>query len=896
VPDVTERLSTALADRYRIERELGQGGMATVYLAEDLRHKRKVALKVLKPELAAVLGAERFVQEITTTASLQHPHILPLFDSGRAGGQADGRRDEFLYYVMPYIEGETLRDKLTRETQLGIEEAMKITTEVADALDYAHRHGVVHRDIKPENILLHDGRPMVADFGIALAVSAAAGGRMTETGLSLGTPHYMSPEQATAEKEITGRSDLYSLASVLYEMLTGQPPHHGGSAQQIIMKIIAEPVQPVTTLRKSVPPNVAAAVAKALEKLPADRFGTARAFADALTNPGFAIHGTAASRAGAATPGWRGRATVPALIAAGVFLVVAVLGWLRREPDPPVSRHEVRLWRQPLDPFLLPGIERHAVQAAIAPDGSSVVFSDSSGGGVQLLRKLRHEHSPVPLAGTEGGMSPFFSPDGLWVGYVTTDGKLRKAPVAGGGSITLSEDAHGIYMAGAWLDDNTIVYVAAGAEIRRISADGGPVRAVPGTNQGRLNFATLWPLPASRGFLYTACEGNCSIGSDIYVHDLAADTSRLLIAGAAGAWYAPTGHLLYTDRAGGLYAMAFDPERLEGRSGAIPVVDGVAAAKFTLSTSGAALYSVGADEGTASELVWVSRDGTAEPLAPGWQGVFEYPALSPDGKALAVSLREGATHLWIWRADGTRQRLTRDGTVNWRPAWAPDGRSVAFVSNREGRGGRDDLAVFQAPADGSAPPKPLLRHSAGVWEAEISRDGQWLIIRADEGGDDANIRARRLTGDTALIPLLVDSDLTMQAALRPDGRWLAFVSDVSGRREVYVASFPDMASIRLVSNGGGLEPRWARDGRELFFKSGGNLVAVDVPPGLAFAPGLPRVLFPVGAYRIARNRQQYDVSPDGRRFVMIRDVGGRADAEIVYVENWFEELKAKVKR
>ncbi len=238
---ITSRLSTALADRYKIERRLGEGGMATVYLAEDLKHKRKVAVKVLRPELAAVLGAERFVQEITTTANLQHPHILPLHDSGDADG--------FLYYVMPYIEGETLRDKLNRESQLSIDEAVKITTEVADALDYAHRSNVIHRDIKPENILLHDGRAMVADFGIALAVSAAAGGRMTETGLSLGTPHYMSPEQATAEKDLTNRSDIYSLGTVLYELLAGAPPHLGGSAQQIIMKIVTDEARPITELR-----------------------------------------------------------------------------------------------------------------------------------------------------------------------------------------------------------------------------------------------------------------------------------------------------------------------------------------------------------------------------------------------------------------------------------------------------------------------------------------------------------------------------------------------------------------------------------------------------------------------------------------------------------------------
>jgi len=272
-----DRLTTALADRYRIERELGAGGMATVYLAHDIKHERKVAIKVLKPELAAVLGGERIVVEIKTTASLQHPHILPLFDSGEADG--------FLYCVMPFIDGETLRAKLDRETQLGVEEAVRITSDVASALHYAHTHGVIHRDIKPENILLHDGRPMVADFGIALAVSAAAGGRMTETGLSLGTPHYMSPEQATAEKEITARSDVYSLGSVLYEMLTGEPPHMGNSAQQIIMKIITETAPSVTTLRKSVPAHVAEAIAQALEKLPADRFSSAKEFADALHSP-----------------------------------------------------------------------------------------------------------------------------------------------------------------------------------------------------------------------------------------------------------------------------------------------------------------------------------------------------------------------------------------------------------------------------------------------------------------------------------------------------------------------------------------------------------------------------------------------------------------------------------
>ncbi len=353
--DPLPRLSAALADRYRILRELGQGGMATVYLAEDLKHDRKVALKVLKPELAAVIGAERFVVEIKTTAALQHPHILPLFDSGETNG--------FLYYVMPFIDGETLRAKLDRETQLGIDEAVSITTAVADALDYAHRHGVIHRDIKPENILLHDGRPMVADFGIALALSAAAGGRMTETGMSLGTPHYMSPEQATAEKEITARSDVYSLGSVLYEMLTGNPPHTGASAQQIIMKIVTQDAAPVTELRKAVPPNVAGAVAQSLQKLPADRFESAKAFADALQSSVW--RSTATLGAAASAPPSKGIDALPGgrltlgLVAA-LLVMTALAGWgLFNRPALPVVRMAMGLPRA-----AGAGLRRHQSDAA----------------------------------------------------------------------------------------------------------------------------------------------------------------------------------------------------------------------------------------------------------------------------------------------------------------------------------------------------------------------------------------------------------------------------------------------------------------------------------------------------------------------------------------------------
>src|SRR5712671_7263079 len=295
--EVLARLQTALAGRYRLDSAIGAGGMATVYRAHDLRHDRLVAVKVLRPELAAVIGAERFLAEIKLTANLQHPHILPLFDSGEADG--------YLFYVMPFVEGETLRDRLNREKQLPVSDALRIATEVASALDYAHRHGVVHRDIKPENILLHDGQALVADFGIALAASRAGGSRMTETGMSLGTPHYMSPEQAMGEREITARSDVYALGAVLYEMLSGDPPFTGSTAQAIVARVVTETPRPLVAQRHTIPPHIEAAVLTALEKLPADRFATAAEFADALRNKGAMRRTASAAARPPATPAGR---------------------------------------------------------------------------------------------------------------------------------------------------------------------------------------------------------------------------------------------------------------------------------------------------------------------------------------------------------------------------------------------------------------------------------------------------------------------------------------------------------------------------------------------------------------------------------------------------------------
>jgi serine/threonine-protein kinase len=574
--------------------------------------------------------------------------------------------------------------------------------------------------------------------------------------------------------------------------------------------------------------------------------------------------------------------------------VAAVLA-RRAGPSAAVSRQEVVLWKRRLPSPLDPGAPLLASQAAIAPDGSSIVYTDSTAQGLMLMRKPRDAAAAVPMAGTEGGVSPVFSPDGRWVGYLTLDGRLQKVPVDGGGSVTLAEDVLQENKAGAWLDNGTIVYGAIGSRIARVPADGGEASILmPARVIGRRSPA-MSPLPGSRGFLFTDCGGNCAISSAIYLYEFATDSARLLVRQAAGAWYSPTGHLLYTSRDGGLYAAPFDLDRLKLTGGAVPVLEGVDPTRFALSASGAILYSIDLSAHQPSTLVWVDRAGRSEPVDTAWRGRFDYPALSPDGRSLAVSVRGTTTDLWIRRADGTRDKVIADGAANWRPSWTPDGASIGFISVPGGTEVSDKALAQVVRLDGVGGSRALLHSFDHVWELEFSRDGIWLVFRTDDQGSDPNVWARRLMGDTALVPLLTDSSYTVQIALSPDGRWLAYASNEAGQQyEVYVASFPDMGSKRLVSRGGGTQPRWARSGRELFFRSAEQLMAVAVPPGPTFTPGPARALFSLAAYRLARNRQEYDVAPGDQRFLMIREPA--ATGGTMYVENWFRELRAKVKR
>jgi eukaryotic-like serine/threonine-protein kinase len=869
-PDRLHALRDALADRYRIEREIGAGGMATVYLAHDLRHDRNVALKVLRPELAAVLGAERFVQEIRTTAQLQHPHILPLFDSGTADG--------FLYYVMPFIDGETLRNKLDRERQLGIDEAVRIAREVADALDYAHRHGVIHRDIKPENILLHDGRPVVADFGIALAVSAAAGGRMTETGLSLGTPHYMSPEQATAEREITARSDIYSLGCVLYEMLAGDPPHVGATAQQIIMKIIAEEAQPVTRLRRSVPPEVADAVAIALEKLPADRWSAAREFADALAGERRRRPQRAARPTSPVPP--RKRVATAALAGALVLaLAAAGWGWLRGAPPvtgPPVARLAIL----PPQGVAIDGIGGRLM--AISRDGSLIVFagriaSQASSPRMLFARRIGDAEARA-IPGTEGAERPFLSPDGAWIGFLRGD-TIKRIPVAGGMAQTVTGDAR--TNQASWGDDGTIAFVH-GGRLATVPAFGGQRVEVPLPDSilvGRPAF-----LPGSRAFLATRQDGD---QFRVIVIDRATGAHTVVVEDGADARYVPTGHVVFGRLDGGVYAVPFDLKRLRTTGPARPVLDDVlvlsgGTTQLAVADNGTAVFLPGTDD-RAGELVLVALDGAERVL--GSPALYRSnPRYSPDGRQIAVSRGDrGAAGIWVVDADrGVASRRTSGAQDLW-PIWSRDGGTLMF--SRRG-GAADARGVYRMPADGSGAPTRLAADPRLALFASTP-DGSTLLGDHAGTGLYRNLVTLTLAGDSAEMRTWLEEPWQVAYPdLSPDGRWAAYVSSEGGTPEIFVRGFPSGGVPVRVSPEGGLHPRWSADGRSLFYRHPQD--ASLAVAAIAFEPAL-RVERVQDLDGLLRETGWYDVHPSGTQFVAIRQVGITRH-ELHVVLNWFTAI------
>ncbi|HQR16767.1 MAG TPA: protein kinase [Gemmatimonadales bacterium] len=854
-----DRLTIALADRYRLDRHLGQGGMATVYLAHDHRHDRLVAVKVLRPELAAVIGAERFLAEIKVTAHLQHPHILPLFDSGASDG--------FLYYVMPYVEGETLRDRLDRDRQLPIQEVVRLVRAVADALDYAHRHGVVHRDIKPENILVHEGQPLIADFGIALALTQANGSRLTETGLSLGTPHYMSPEQATGDRQIDGRSDIYALGAVAYELLAGEPPHDGPSAQAVIAKIVTEEPRRLRLLRASVPPHVEASIHKALAKLPADRFTTAGEFGDAIEHPGLVplLERDAGGRR-------RSSALVAAVI--GLGLVVGFSGgffvWSRADRPPPLSRFEIGV---PLrgGPLQL---------TALSPDGNALVFAGARDGQQALFLRRLGELTATPIPGTEGASNPVFSPDGTHLLF-TRDGAVFHQDLSGDAAIALDSVNATAWI--RWTDDGRILFSSPTGGIWGVPVGGGPVTRLfeRDSAAGERILSLQDVLPGSRRALIIASLGQAT--GKAYSVDLRSGERRLLFeAESRGAWYAGEGALVYALADGTLWTAPFDPQQgvvtgpavaLGGPASAMPT----GTARVSVSRSGSVVYvpRVGA------ELVLVDRGGAVTRLLDR-TGEYHNPRFSPDGARIALDITDPTGRdVWVFdRAQGTLTRGTFENDGH-DAIWSPGGSSLTYLASRN-----DGVAALLTRPDGGAPRLLASGFTPGDWLPDgrlvatlfIGGSGQYDVITVDSTG--------------AVRPLVATPYAEAFPAVSPDGRWVAYVSDESRQRQVYVRRVDGSGPRTQVSVDGGAEPRWGPGGELTYIATGGPTPSLtSARLTLADAATVLRrvVLFSASDYEGSEPHSNYDLTREGSTFVFIRR---RPSAGVILVQNVQQLLRA----
>ncbi|MGE0353554.1 MAG: protein kinase [Gemmatimonadales bacterium] len=819
-------------------------------------------MKVLRPELAAIVGGERFLAEIKTTANLQHPHILSLFDSGDVGGR--------IFYVMPYVEGESLRDRLAREHQLPVDDAVRIASEVAAALDYAHRHGVVHRDIKPENILLHDGSAMVADFGIALAVSRSEGGsRMTETGMSLGTPHYMAPEQAMGEREITARSDVYALGCVLYEMLVGEPPFTGPTAQAIIARVMTEEPRSLVVQRKTIPPHVEAAVGRALQKLPADRFSTAAQFAEALANASLMPRTTTATSVG--TPrGPRSRLRTVLLSLAGLALMAAGILAGRRfgtsEPGPLAFQ-------------LLPGPDHRlgmpgAGNVAVSRDGETIAYVGQGARGRTLYVRHLSDFTARALAGTEGRLfgDPAFSADGQSILWTEDNGAVLRVPVTGG-AITEVAPSQLCCTLEATSDGGVLFTDSRGLELLPAT---GPARLLaplaPGTS--------VAVLPGMKAIVYTS-----EIARRIEVMDLESGKAEPVQGLPAGvddlAWV--DGWLIYQTGTT-LSAVRFDAGSPRPRGQPVVLANNVrigANGGFRESQSaigGRTLAFVPAAGN--NRIALVDRTGR-EVLLPDTTGVFHRPRFSPDGRRISLDItRSDSRDVWVYDFD--QRTLTR---VTFEPnghdaVWAPDGRSILYNASLS-----DTLnGLLTRHTDGSGRVDTIASDPDFASPEALTADGRSVVSYALTGTTKEDVwLVDRATGAHSV--LLGGNYDEAGVSLSHDGKWLAWASNESGRYEIYVRALAGGPRIQ-VSTGGGREAVWNPRGGELFYRIQGTQGASLVAARLSTTPlrVLSRdTLFAVPDYEEADPHANYDVSPDGTRFVFIRQL---MPNEIRVIRNW----------
>ncbi|HEY7409948.1 MAG TPA: protein kinase [Vicinamibacteria bacterium] len=869
---------------YQIESMLGAGGMGEVYRARDTRLERTVAVKVLAIESGAPgPRLERFRREARAISRLSHPHICALLDVGEQDGRA--------YLVMEHLEGETLAERLSGG-RLPLERALRHGIQIAVALDAAHREGVVHRDLKPANVMLTRDGVKLLDFGLARlrpgADDALLDGdtaTLTTENTVLGTAPYMAPEHLDG-RETDGRADIFALGVVLFEMVCGRRPFVGDSKARIMAAILEQEAPPISGMQPLAPPVLDHVVQRCLAKDPDERWQTARDVAIALE---WVLEG--GSAAGLPPPVAKRRdlrrvgGAVLAGLAAGAALAAPV-AWRLARPRPAPPRPALRLSLSLDPPALVAGSQR---SLALSPDGSRLAYVTGSREDHRLAVRVLSQPQSVVMPWTEGAVHPFFSPDGQWIAFFAGRA-LKKVPAAGGTAITLCPAPD---VGGSWGPDGTIVFSGGpGRGLQRVSEDGGaPTDFVPlDAAAGERAHSYPFFLPGGGAVLFTVTTLRHLGGNHTVVHDLATGTRRTLVSGY-DARYLPSGHLVFT-RGRNVMAARFDLARRELKGPATPMIEDLAGymlypvAQFDVAGSGSIVYAP-TTVFVPRRLQWVGRDGTAREvgLAP---GLYEDPRLSHGGRQLAVEIDAD-----IWLVDLARSalsRLTFAPEENETPVWSPDDRRVAYSCHYR-QGG--DTSICWRAADGSGDEEVLFSRPSYVSLGAFAPDGRALLFidNAVETGHDIGIF--RFDDRRRPEPLLNSRFNERAPAVSPDGRWLAYSSDETGRREVFVQAFPGLGAKQQVSTDGGDEPLWSRDGREVFYRRGLEVRAVAVHGAHDLKVGAPRTLF-AGRYVSfpQRPESQYDVGADGRFLMMQRE--GPADPPLVMVVDWAEELKARL--
>jgi hypothetical protein len=878
---------------YEVVAQIGAGGMGEVYRAHDTKLARDVAIKVLPANFVNdPERLSRFQREARMLAALNHPNIATIYGLEQSG--------ELACLVMELVPGETLAERV-KSGPLPVEVALKIAIQIAEALEAAHEKQIIHRDLKPANVkVTPEGKVKVLDFGLAKAFdgdsatedmsnSPTLSRAATMQGVILGTAAYMSPEQAHG-KAVDKRTDIWAFGCVLYELLTGKQSFHGESTAEILAAVLKEEPD-WQAIPASTPVKIRELLGRCFQKNLRQRLHDA---ADARIEIEEALAAPATAESAPPLKGIRLLGRRELIVGLGALLIVAAIVGLATwnlKPTPPSPPQAVTRTVINLPPGrVLAGFESGPA-VAISPDGTRLVYAATQGGIQRLyLRAMDSLMEAQPIPDTEGASSPFFSPDSQWLGFLTAGG-LKKISAGGGPAATITVAAN----AGAtWGSHGVIAFPPGnGLPLQQVPDAGGAPQPLTRLEKG--DGSHRWPelLPGGRAVLFAAATSSANwTNVQIAVQTVGAGERRILIQGGTQPRYTPSGHLVYA-QGGSLMAATFDPERLQITGLSVPVVNGVVqsissgAAQYSISTTGSLVYVPGGVQGAERKLVWVDRNGAEQPFTAPIRA-YESPRFSPDGQRIAV-----VTDGQIWLYDLSRETLTRftfDGNTNSRPVWTPDGKRIAFYSTKDG-----PLNLYWQLADGSGGLEKLATSDFINVPDSFSPDGQLLAFHEANPKSGEDIIVLRLT-DRKVQPFLRTPFNEADPRFSPDGRWIAYMSDESGRSEIYVQPYPGPGGKWQISTDGGTEPVWNRNGRELFYRNGNRMMAVEITTQPNFALGNPRVLFE-GPYVLATVPiSNYDVSPDGRRFLMVKptEQAQAAPTQINVVLNWFEELKRRV--